>query len=85
MIISLLLNSHSQSIAQSVIYFDHSADIWNDLWEWFSQGDLLRITKLQDEIYAFKQGSQNVTNYFTNLKTIWEELDNYRSCCHTSS
>ena len=72
------MNSVSQSIAQSVIYFDYAADIWNDLRKRFSQGDLLRIAELQEEIYALKQGSQNVTDYFTNLKTVWEELDNYR-------
>jgi len=79
LIILWLLNSLSQSIAQSVIYFDHATDIWNDLQERFSQGDLLRIAELQEEIYALKQSSQNVTDYFTNLKTVWEELDNYCS------
>ena len=79
LIISWLLNSVSQSITQSVIYFDSATDIWNDLWERFSQGDLLCIAELQEEIYAVKQGPQNVTDYFTNLKTLWEKLDNYRS------
>ena len=41
LIISWLLNSVSQSIAQSIIYFDQAVDIWNDLKERFSQGDLL--------------------------------------------
>lgn len=46
--------------------------------ERFSQGDLLRIAELQEEVYALKQGSQSVTDYFTQLKSLWEELDNYR-------
>ena len=65
------------SIAQSVIYFDHATDIWSDLKEHFSQSDLLRIAELQEEVYAFKQGSQSITNYFVSLKSLWEELDNY--------
>jgi len=69
LIILWLLNSLSQSIAQSVIYFDHATDIWNDFRERFSQG-ILRITELQEEIYALKQSYQNVTDYFTNLKTV---------------
>jgi len=87
LIISWLLNSVSQSIAQSVIYFDHATDIWNDLRELFSQGDLLHILEVQEEIYALKQGSQNVTDYFTNLKIVWQELDNYRplSSCNCSA
>ena len=54
LIMSWLLNSLSSSIAQSVIYFDHAATIWSDLQERFSQGDLLRIAELQEEVYALK-------------------------------
>ena len=36
------------------------------------------ITELQEEVYALKQGSLSITDYFTNLKSLWEELDNYR-------
>ena len=78
LILSWLLNSLSQSIAQSVIYLDNAVDVWNDLKERFSQSDLLRIAELQEEVYALKQGSQSVTDYFTMLKSVWEELDNYR-------
>ena len=46
-----------------------------------------RIAELQEEIYALKQGSQSVTDYFTGLKSLWEELDNYRplSTCTCSA
>ncbi|WVZ16755.1 hypothetical protein V8G54_009737 [Vigna mungo] len=40
LIMSWLLNSLSSSIAQSVIFFDRAIDIWVDLRERFSQGDL---------------------------------------------
>nr|KYP42362.1 hypothetical protein KK1_036235 [Cajanus cajan] len=73
-----LLNSLSPSIAQSVIFFETAIDIWTDLRERFSQGDLLRVVELQEEIYSLKQGSNNVTNYYTNLESLWEELDNFR-------
>ena len=75
---SWLLNSLSPSIAQSVIFFEHAIDIWNDLREHFSQGDLLRFVELQEEIYALKQGSLSVTDYYTTFKSLWEGLDNYR-------
>ncbi|KAL5150085.1 hypothetical protein HKD37_13G036787 [Glycine soja] len=69
--------NHSPSIAQIVIYFDHATNIWNDLKECFSQGDLLQIAELQEEIYRLKQGSHTVLDFFTKLKFVWEELDNY--------
>ena len=63
---------------QSVIYLDHAANIWSDLKERFSQSDLLCIAELQEEVHALKQGSQSIIDYFTSLKSLWEELDNYR-------
>ncbi|WVZ12767.1 hypothetical protein V8G54_017297 [Vigna mungo] len=78
LIMSWLLNSLSPSIAQSVIYLDRAIGIWTNLRERFSQSDLLRIVELQEEVYAFKQCTQNVTDYFTGLKALWEELDNFR-------
>jgi len=78
LIMSWLLNSLSPPIAQSVIFLDRAADIWTDLRERFSQSDLLRIAELQEEIYSLRQGSRSVTDYFTALKSIWEQLDNLR-------
>ncbi|KAG5076899.1 hypothetical protein JHK82_055594 [Glycine max] len=42
----------------SMIYFDLAIDIWNDLKERFSQGDLLHIAELQEEIYGLKSYHQ---------------------------
>ena len=46
--------------------------------ERFSQGDAFRIADLQTEIYSFHQNSLNVTNYFTQLKILWDEFVNLR-------
>ena len=54
LIMSWLLNSLSQSIAQSIIYLDRAVDVWSNLKEQFSQSDLLLIAELQKEVYAFK-------------------------------
>ncbi|XP_058000801.1 uncharacterized protein LOC131179102 [Hevea brasiliensis] len=52
--------------------------IWKDLKDQFSQGDVYRISDLQEEIYGFKQGEHSVTDYFTHLKILWDELENIR-------
>ena len=75
---SWILNSISPSIAQSVIFLECAVDIWDDLRERFSQSDLLRIAELQDEIYGMSQNNRIVSEFYTTLKTMWEELDNYR-------
>ncbi|XP_072066666.1 uncharacterized protein [Arachis hypogaea] len=43
----------------------------------FSQGDLLRVAELQEQIYGLKQGSLSVTQYHTALRALWEEHDTY--------
>jgi len=58
---------------------DNAFDIWNDLKERFSQGDMIRISDIQDMILSFKQGELTVTNYFTELKNFWDELDLFHS------
>lgn len=42
------------------------------------QGDVFRICDVQEEIYSLKQGDVSITSYFTRLKGLWQELDNYR-------
>ncbi|KHN08774.1 hypothetical protein glysoja_032189, partial [Glycine soja] len=66
LIMSWLLNSLSPSIAQSVIFLEYDTDIWNDLRECFSQGDLLRIAELQEEIYGLSQGRSVSSSLSTN-------------------
>ena len=68
----------SSSIAQSITWLDNAIDVWHDLKERFSQGDAYRINDLQTEIYIFHQNSLNVTNYYTQLKILWDEFMNLR-------
>ncbi|GAU44842.1 hypothetical protein TSUD_400430 [Trifolium subterraneum] len=55
---SWIMNSVSESIAQSIVFMENAFDVWNDLKERFAQSDLVRISELQQEIYALKQESQ---------------------------
>nr|KYP33640.1 hypothetical protein KK1_045498 [Cajanus cajan] len=52
LLMSWLLNSLSPSIAQSVIFFETAIDILTNIRERFSQGDLLRVAELEEEIYS---------------------------------
>lgn len=56
---------------------ENAADVWLDLKERFSQRDLVRISELQQEIYSLKQDSHTVTEFFSELKILWEELEIY--------
>jgi hypothetical protein len=56
---------------------ENAFDVWNDLKERFSQADLVRISEIQQEIYALKQDSKSVTEFYSDLKLLWEELEIY--------
>jgi hypothetical protein len=71
------MNSVEGSIAQSIVYLDNAIDVWNELKERFSRGDFIRISELQIEIYGLKQGTRSISEFFTALKTLWEELEAY--------
>lgn len=41
----------------------------------FSQGDYIRISELQCQIFALKQDSRSLSDFFIDLKVLWEELE----------
>jgi hypothetical protein len=71
------MNSVDPSVAQSIVFIENASDVWIDLKERFSQGDLVRVSELQQEIYALTQDSRSVTSFYSDLKTLWEELEIY--------
>ena len=56
---------------------DKVVDVWKDLKSRYSQGDLMRISNLQHEAASIKQGDISVTDFFTKLRIIWDELESY--------
>lgn len=62
---SWIMNLVVESISQGIVYLENAIDVWNELRERFSQGGLIRVSDLQCEIYALKQGSLSVTKYFS--------------------
>lgn len=43
-----------------------------------NQGDIFRIADLQEDIFHFSQGNLGVSEYYTELKSMWDELENFR-------
>ncbi|CAN1329601.1 hypothetical protein LINPERPRIM_LOCUS34712 [Linum perenne] len=77
-VLSWILNSVSDDIAQSLISYDNAASAWKDLKQRFSQCDAIRVADLQSRISSCDQGNATITQYFTNLKVLWEEFLQYR-------
>lgn len=43
----------------------------------FYHGDVFRITDTQEEICTRQQGDSYISSYYTKLKMLWKELDNF--------
>jgi hypothetical protein len=71
MIMSWLNNAVEPEISQSILWMDSAQEIWQDLKERFYQGDVFRISDLQEEIYTLKQGDNSISTYYTKMKKLW--------------
>jgi len=85
---SWLINSVSDSIAQTIVFCDTALEVWIDLKERFFKVDRIRISNLRASINNLKKGAKSVLNYFTKLKSLWEEFSSHRPipscvCIHT--
>ncbi|CAN1127578.1 hypothetical protein LINPERHAP2_LOCUS4126 [Linum perenne] len=77
-VLSYILNTVSEDIAQSLIAYDNRAALWKDMKQRFSQCVAIHIADIQARISACDQGTNTVSQYYTNLKVLWEELLQYQ-------
>jgi hypothetical protein len=75
---SRILNSVSPQIAQTIVFHEYAIDVWIELQDRFSKVDRVRIASLRTAINNLKQGTKSVLEYFTDLKSLWEELNSHR-------
>ena len=81
MVISWILNSVSKEISASIIFSYSAYEIWIDLKDRFQHRNGPRIFQLHCDLMNLVQDQNTVSIYFTKLKIIWEELNNYRPVC----
>lgn len=81
---SWILNSVAKDISASILCSSTTAEIWHDLQVRFKQHNGPRFFQLKKDLMLCTQGSLTVTQYFTKLKAIWEELGEHRPVhtCH---
>ncbi|KAL5561318.1 hypothetical protein UlMin_031065 [Ulmus minor] len=52
--------------------------MWNDLYDRFHQGNSPRVFQIKQLLSNLIQGSSDVSGYFTKLRTLWDELKEFR-------
>ncbi|KAL1359800.1 hypothetical protein AAHE18_04G133200 [Arachis hypogaea] len=77
-VIIWILNSVFKEIVASLVYTDSAEELWNDLKEKFQHGNGSRIFEFKRDLVNLSQGSMTVSQYFTKIKVLWEELNSYR-------
>lgn len=75
---SWIPNSVSPQIAQTIVFHERAIDVLEELKECFAKADGTRISSLRSSINNLKQGSKYVLEYFTEMKTLCEELNLHR-------
>ena len=72
--ISWHINSLTCDLHESVTYADTTREIWIDLKERFSQGNVPRIHELKRDLSLLLQGNLSVVQYYKKFKALWDEL-----------
>ncbi|KAG7599611.1 Integrase catalytic core [Arabidopsis suecica] len=82
MVKSWILNSVTKQIYKSILRFNDAAEIWKDLITRFHITNLPRSYHLTQQIWGLQQGYMSLSEYYTSLKTLWDDLDG-ASCADT--
>ena len=74
MVLSWILNSLNQEIANNILSVETPSEIWLDLQEQFSQGNFSHHYQVQHSIVELQQNQDSIFTYYTKIKTLRGEL-----------
>ncbi|XP_074297331.1 uncharacterized protein LOC141628041 [Silene latifolia] len=78
-----LRNVIDPKLHASISFNQPIQDVWEELRGRYSVGNAPRVHQLKGDLSECKQGKDTIVEYYTRLKTIWDELANYskiKSC-----
>lgn len=75
LVISWLVHSVSESIKQSIMFMGSAQQIWKNLEARFSVTNGVRKYSLSRQIYETTQHGRSISEFYTDMRVIWEELE----------
>ncbi|KAH9608491.1 hypothetical protein KSS87_016289 [Heliosperma pusillum] len=76
LVISWILQNVSESIKMAILYTQSAKEIWKLLRERYLVSNGARKYKLNKDTYECKQKGKPVTDYYIQLRSVWDELEN---------
>ncbi|KAL2247639.1 UNVERIFIED_CONTAM: hypothetical protein Sindi_2616200 [Sesamum indicum] len=74
MVTTWILNCMTKDLAESFMYVGSARELWVELEARYGESNSPLIYQLQREIGEVTQGNMSVTEYYTKLKRLWDEL-----------
>lgn len=75
MVVAWILACVSDSIKKSILFMNSPSAIWKQLKTRFTQSSGSRKYRLNRDVYKLKQKGKSVSEYYTSLQTLREEID----------
>ena len=79
LIMSWLINSMQPQLARGYLLLDTAQKIWDATTQTYSQsGNDAQVYELRKKVHETKQGEMTIAQYFSELSSLWQELDYYQ-------
>lgn len=72
---SWILNAVVEPIKKSVLFIGLASEIWPTLERRLSISNSARKYQLNKDIYSLKQNGSSVSEYYTKMRALWEEIE----------
>ncbi|KAM1774743.1 hypothetical protein ACFX12_044079 [Malus domestica] len=80
LVMSWILNSMEPKLSELFSYSESSHILWESIKEMYgSQNNAARIFQLKKDLTGLRQGDQSFVQHLGSMKSMWNELDMYRS------
>ncbi|XP_074374668.1 uncharacterized protein LOC141715083 [Apium graveolens] len=83
LVCSWLLCKLDDTISRSVLFFKTAREIWLDLEDRFGYTSMTQLFSIEQQLAELHQGSKSVSEFFTEIKTIWDSMSDISPllCC----